>query len=64
VFEGAVEKQRQDWQRAAYTGWLSGMVGRAAKPPKLEKILKSFEPRIQYTGDQIIEILNQMKGSK
>lgn len=62
--EGARERQRDDWRRAAWTAWHQAAFARSKKIPDLKKLLSAFDSRRSesLTPDQLRELLEQMGG--
>ena len=61
AFEGAVNRDRTEWQRAAYQAWHSGVLARPLKnTPKLDAMMQAFEPKRASTADEIARALRDM----
>ena len=62
MFEGAINRQRMEWKRAAYQAWHAGAIGRAKKPPKLQSMMEDFEPKPVMSAEDVRRALLTMAG--
>ena len=64
VFEGAAERDRAEWKRAAYMAWHAGVLSHPMKKfPKLEKMYAAFEPSHPVSADEFMSALRAVGGA-
>ena len=64
--KAADKKEEHESNFAIYVGWMSGLVGNSAKPPKLEELLYSSSAKktAEQEQDQLIFSLSMLSASQ
>jgi hypothetical protein len=61
VFEGAIERDRNEWRRAAYVAYHAGQFG---KPSVYREMMEQFEPKEAMTPELAERLIRSMGGSR
>ncbi|MGL4405134.1 MAG: hypothetical protein ACRCT6_05190 [Notoacmeibacter sp.] len=62
ALDGAMERERGEWRRAAFVAHQSGGMMWAKKPPSLDKMMGQFDPRPDVSAAQIRAVLEAAGG--